>query len=165
MQFIDSFLTPEELETHSKVVYPFTLRTISERLEAKLDEDPNYEVFLPLVYFRHKAALTVPGVAVRIAPYKYFISNKGRVLNLRNPLNPKFLESTLDSSGYPHVVITLKKRPEHLTIHRMIACAFVEIPDPLGSYHPRDLIVIHKDSNKTNFQPYNLAWSTPLEKD
>lgn len=161
MQFIDTFLTPELLIAAAETAYPFNLQVIGDHLSFKVSEDADYEVFLPLVYFRHEAALTVPGAAVKVSPYKYFISNKGRVMNARNATNPKFLEPTLDSSGYPHVVVKMGKKSEPLTIHRAIACAFLPIPAELGTYHPKDLIVTHKDLDKNNFQLYNLQWGTP----
>lgn len=164
MQFIESLLTPEELENNKKVIYPFNLKSISEALCAKLDADPNYEVFLPLVYFRHKPSVTTPGAPIKISPYKYFISNKGRVVNLRNPLAPKYLEETVNSDGYPSVTITIRKKAETITIHRAIACAFVGVSDEVAVYHPRDLIVVHKDNDPLNYQPYNLKWTTPPEK-
>lgn len=165
MNFLQDLFTPEMAITEKETVYPFGLPLIQERLAIKVAEDPDYEVFAPLVYFRHEAALLVPGAAVRVAPYKYFISNKGRVVSLRSPLKPKFIDTTLDSSGYPHFAVTIRKHAEVMTVHRAVACAFVAPSGDLKAHHPRDLIVVHKDNDKTNFNPNNLQWSLPPAKE
>lgn len=164
MEFLETMLSTTEMKLLREFEYPFTLGIINDTLRSKVAHDPDYEVFLPLVYFRHEAALTVPGANVRVAPYAYFISNKGRIVNLRNSTDPKFVDWSLDSSGYPHIVTNIKKKPEPLTIHRAIACAFLPVPDHLRPMHPKDLIVSHKDNDKTNFDLGNLQWVIPPEK-
>lgn len=164
MEFLETAMTVNEMKLFRELEYPFNLRVLAETMDAKIKEQPDFEVFAPLVYYRHEAALTVPGAAVRVAPYLFFISNKGRVVNMRNSTNPKFVDWNLDSSGYPHIVTNVRKKPEPLTIHRAIACAFVPIPESLKGSHPKDLIVTHKDNDKTNFDPANLVWSLPPDK-
>ena len=164
MEFLETMLSTPEMKLYREFEYPFTLGIINDTLRSKVAHDPDYEVFMPLVYFRHEAALTVPGANVRVAPYLYFISNKGRIANLRNSTDPKFVDWNLDSSGYPHIVTNIKKKPEPLTIHRAIACAFLPVPDHLAGHHPKDLIVSHKDNDKTNFDMGNLQWVIPPEK-
>ena len=164
MEFLETVLTTHDMKVYSESEYPFNLGVIYNRLAARSLEDPAFEMFLPLVYWRHEAALTVPGASVKVAPYLYFISNKGRVVNMRNTTDPKFIEWNLDSSGYPHVVVTIQKKAEPLTIHRAIACNFLPIPEELKGMHPKDLIVTHKDNQKTHFYLDNLKWSLPPDK-
>ena len=157
MQFINDFLPPEMLEQYQNMEYPFNLALVQAHLNFKLLEDPATEVFLPLVYFRHEAS-TTPGTATKLTVYKHFISNKGRVINLRTPNNPKPIEFTIDSDGYPSFTIKQRKKLEHLTVHRAVACAFVPPSGELKGAHPRDLVVVHLDNDKTNFDPSNLKW-------
>jgi hypothetical protein len=164
MEFLETALTTHDMKAYRELEYPFNVGIIADRLAAKLAKDDTFEMFLPLVYWRHEAALTVPGAAVKVAPYLYFISNKGRVVNMRNTTDPKFVEWSLDSSGYPHIVVNIQRKPEPLTIHRAIACGFVPIPESLKGSHPKDLIVTHKDNNKAHFETDNLVWSLPPEK-
>lgn len=158
MQFLDTFLPPEMLENYQNMEYPFNLALVQAHLTFKLMEDPNTEVFVPLVYYRHEAS-TAPGTATKLTVYKHFISNKGNIVNLRSPNNVKPIETTIDGDGYPSFTIKQRKKLEHMTVHRAIACGFVTPSGELKGAHPRDLVVIHLDNDKGNFSPSNLKWA------
>lgn len=158
MLFIDSLFTPFEMVNQTKIVYPFSLRTIAEALENKIEEDPDFEVWANLVYFHH---VEPSESAERIAPYKYFVSNKGRVVNLRDPEDPKYLEETLVDNKIPTVSLIYKKTNQTLDVARAVACSFVFIPDSIVTYLPRNLIVGYRDNDPTNVSANNLEWKLP----
>jgi hypothetical protein len=56
--------------------------------------------------------------------------------------------------GYPTISIKIEGKRKHLSIHRLVALAFVPNPNNLPW-------VNHKDGNKANNNPENLEWCTP----
>lgn len=158
MLFIDSLFNTIEMAEQTKVIYPFSLKGVSEALEAKLENDPDFEVWSSLLYYHQ----TAPDVNTsKIAPYKYFVSNKGRIVNLRDMEDPKYLEEVMVDNKIPTVTFVYKKKEEIIEVARAVACSFVAIPDEIGTYLPRDLIVVHRDNDPTNVSANNLEWKLP----
>ncbi|WP_277407911.1 NUMOD4 domain-containing protein [Lacrimispora xylanisolvens] len=79
----------------------------------------------------------------------YSISNLGNVKNL---ITGKILNPALKSNGYLSVDLRYE-RPKTVSIHRLVAEAFIQ--NPLGLPY-----VNHKDEFKTNNRVENLEWCT-----
>lgn len=84
----------------------------------------------------------------------YQISNYGQVKNIKTN---KILIGDTNNIGYKRVILykPIKKR---FFVHRLVALHFCEGFD-------KDLVVNHKDGNKTNNNADNLEWVTRSEND
>lgn len=98
----------------------------------------------------------------------YQISNLGRVKSLRrlitNQYNSFYIKEKIlkpQKNRYGYLYINLYKNGimKHITIHKLVAEAFISIPDELKKYiGTRHLQVNHKDEDKTNNIYTNLEW-------
>ena len=86
---------------------------------------------------------------------KIEVSNMGR---LRNISSKKILSTRIHETGYEVVCISLgsRDRKKVIKVHRAVAFMFVQ-----GYKH--ELVVNHKDLNKTNNNAHNLEWVTKRE--
>lgn len=86
---------------------------------------------------------------------KYEVSNLGNVrsLDYRHTKTTHIIAKTYDSNGYFKVNLKVNGVAKNLTIHRLVAMAF--IPNPNGFNQ-----VNHKDENKENNNVENLEWCT-----
>ncbi|MED2969408.1 HNH endonuclease [Bacillus subtilis] len=82
----------------------------------------------------------------------YEVSNQG---NVRNYLTGKQLKLR-DKNGYSQVVLWLNRNRKDVSVHRLVALAFLK-KDAQRNY------VNHKDGNKKNNKVSNLEWVTPRE--
>ena len=76
----------------------------------------------------------------------YSVTKHGKIYSKRNQ---RYLVQTVQGSDYKFVVI--RRRP--YTVHRLVAKAFVQNPDPENFN-----VVNHKDGNKFNNSSDNLEW-------
>lgn len=84
---------------------------------------------------------------------KYSVSNLG---NVRNDRNNKLLKGQITRvNGYPVVRILVHGRYMSCTIHRLVAEAFLGLPDDR-----RMTDIVHIDGDRSNNKVYNLAWCT-----
>ena len=113
----------------------------------------------PIFVFETFAYVTddmVPG----IIPNGYLVSNYGRLWsNLRN----KFMDGSIDKDGYVRMALRLADgNTKYIRMHRLVAKAFIPLPNrtdvPLD-----ELVVNHKDGNKTNNFVGNLEWCSTYE--
>ena len=89
----------------------------------------------------------------KIAGYdNYSVSNLGRV---RNDITQKIMKLTL-RSRYFSIVLRKDGKIKSFSIHRLVACAFIDNPEN-KSY------VDHIDNNKLNNHVDNLRWCTNRE--
>lgn len=86
---------------------------------------------------------------------EYLISSKGRIFS---KYSNKILKQSVSNCGYLRVDIYKNKKHKKMSVHRLVAIAFIENPDNLPE-------VNHKDGNKTNNCVENLEWVTPSEND
>jgi len=63
------------------------------------------------------------------------------------------MKPTLETYGYMRISLTKDGKPKKLRVHRIVAEAFVDNPDP-GNF----IYVNHKDGDKTNNRADNLEW-------
>lgn len=90
MKFLNDLFSTEGLLLYEKTEYPFNLSILHAALKDKLEEDPDYEVWVPLVYYtckQYKRSKNWPDV---IKPYQVVISNKGNVRSLEKGLPTPF---------------------------------------------------------------------------
>lgn len=88
----------------------------------------------------------------------YKISNLGRVKSLpkyagRSYRKEKILKTYLDKNGYVKVILCKNNKTRFLSIHRLLAEAFIPNPND----YPQ---INHKDENKQNNSLNNLEWCT-----
>lgn len=89
---------------------------------------------------------------------RYMISNLGRVMSLMDSQeqlrkNPIILSPRTTNNGYLDVCLHKCGHKKYITIHRLVALAFVDNPHN----YPQ---VNHKDEDKTNNVYTNLEWCT-----
>lgn len=86
---------------------------------------------------------------------KYMITSDGLVLSIRNA-GIKFIKGQIDKDGYLRVTLRLNGKPRYLSVHRLIAEAFIPNPDNKPQ-------VNHKDGVKSHNYVDNLEWATVKE--
>lgn len=79
----------------------------------------------------------------------YRVSNLGNVISLKRE-KPCIMKPQ-KHNGYLHVMLSLNGVKRFVTIHRLVAVAFIPNPDNLPE-------VNHKDEDKTNNHVENLEW-------
>jgi len=89
----------------------------------------------------------------KIAGFPYLIYRDGRLWSMHKD---RFLKPSPNSSGYLNIILCNNGERKSALIHRLVAEAFVDKPEP-------DLCVNHKDGNKTNNHYENLEWVTICE--
>ena len=83
----------------------------------------------------------------------YQISDNSEVINIQTG---QIKKTWMNNKGYKCIDLYKDGKVKHMLLHRLMAEAFVPNPDN----HP---IVLHKDNNKINTDPDNLAWGTYSE--
>ena len=87
----------------------------------------------------------------------YEIDRDGNIRSLKSN-DQKFLKHSIDKQGYHYVDLRNKSKRRHAMVHRLVADAFIDNPDPLHKTQ-----VNHKDGDKDNNSVENLEWVTPRE--
>jgi len=161
--FIDDlFNTEESMEAYKTTSYPFNLSLVKERLDARLQEDPEYEVFLPVSYYGYEIKIKDKLNHGAVQPYGWFISNKGNVYSAKLK---SLIKQQLNSTGYRQVVCAFGSKQRNMVVHRMVACAFIPLKEhhTEAALHPKDLEVNHVKGIKENNSYSSLEWVTPKE--
>lgn len=92
----------------------------------------------------------------------YFISDRGRVLSLKNIRRSKLLSQCKQTAGYPQVSLLRRDLEndttelKHFTVHKLVARHF--IPG-----YEEGLVVNHINGDKTDNRVENLEWVTQSE--
>lgn len=166
MKYVDDLFSPEELAEYNVTVYPFNLSLLDVKLKERLATEPDYEVWVPLVYYVYSGLKKSSNWADVFTPPNLFISNKG---NVRNVVANSHRDVNMTGGvGDTYVVFSIgnEKRGRSLVLHRALACSFLPIDkvrvgrDKRFLAHPSYLEVNHIDGVKTNFALDNLEWST-----
>jgi len=89
---------------------------------------------------------------------KYEVSNLGNVksLNFHRSGKAQLLKQYFDRYGYMKVYLYRDGKPRYLTVHRLVACAFLGKAD-------NGKTVDHIDCDRTNNRVENLRWVTAKE--
>lgn len=85
---------------------------------------------------------------------KYLISNFGRFYNYERKTFPKICS---DKDGYLRCNLNINGQTKTAKIHRIVLMSFAPI------HNPQDMVVNHKDGDKTNNTLENLEWTTIIE--
>lgn len=100
----------------------------------------------------HEEWLSVPGFEGL-----YEVSNTGKVKSLKkNGHKELILKQYFDRYGYLKVYLYKNKKPHYLTVHRLVALAFIPNPENKNT-------VDHIDCNRANNRVDNLRWATMIE--
>jgi hypothetical protein len=87
---------------------------------------------------------------------KYLISDQGNIRKISLNTVEKPIQVRKDRAGYLTVRLCQGRTIKTVSIHRLVAAAF--IPNPQGK-----VIANHKDGNKLNNNSTNLEWSSHAE--
>lgn len=160
---LETLLSPEELQEYSRTEYPFNISILYNALRLKLLEDPDYEVWVPLVYYKCLSYIRFANRPTVLRPRKVYISNLGRVCSLRTGKS-KILTGSI-TGGYRYVALGISNgdyaNGGNVFVHRAMGCCFIPVKDILGGAHPKDLQINHIDGIKLNITLSNLEWETP----
>ena len=91
----------------------------------------------------------------------YQVSNWGEVksMNYNHSGKEKILKPGTYKSGYLYVVLYKNNKRKHFSIHRLVAEAFLEIPEDIKQYIGTVYLQVnHKDENKQNNNVENLEF-------
>lgn len=155
---LKDLLDEEQFSIYNALEYPFSIQVLRSALDKRLETKPDYEVWVPISYYKLTRQMRSLATTARLEPHKFFISNKGNVLNLRytEPLKTKiyYPEELYPIFGYS----SAPGKYESIMVHRALACLFVPVTI---NDHPRNLHVNHKNGDKWDFELSNLEWTTP----
>lgn len=84
----------------------------------------------------------------------YEVSNMGKVRSVYR--YRRVLKPMISNTGYERVDLFKNKHREQLSVHRLVAMAFIDNPNAKP-------FVNHKDENKLNNSADNLEWVTHIE--
>lgn len=87
---------------------------------------------------------------------EYMISNKGRVMSLKDNGKPAILKTFLGERGYPRINLMRNGHLKQVFVHRLVAQSFIGEID-------EEMVVNHKDGNKENNWLDNLEIVTQSE--
>lgn len=85
----------------------------------------------------------------------YLVSDVGQIWSIRRQ---KVLKTKIDRYGYEVVVLSVNGHAYHLTVHRLVAQAFVPNPQNLPT-------VNHINEIKTDNRAANLEWMSVADND
>lgn len=161
--FLDNLMASKEIERYQSIMFPKNIDYLKEILDKKLEEDPDYEVFVQLMYYRLVSKIRIDNSPHVVSSPYLFISNKGRVLSTVNK-EPLIRVIHPNKNDYPQVIISSAGNKNiSIVVHRAMACTFVPVLKKHSSYHPKELEVNHIDGDKANFSRDNLEWATRQE--
>lgn len=165
MNFLTDLLNPYELVDYIMGTWAFKVKVVREKLDAELKKNPDYEVFVPFVYFKQSFFSNKIRDDKVVTSSITLISNKGNVV-VRKGTKFTPMRNYTGSGGYTRatVVVESDKPRFKALVHRAICCLFIPIPEELGvDAHPSDFYVNHKNGIKTDYEIDNLEWCTNID--
>jgi len=157
MLTVKDLFSEEELRQYRTTLYPFNLSILHSAVKAKLKEDPGYEVWVPLIYYKYAPLTKDPTVRIEVRPFRLYISNQGRVQSTRDG-TPKILKLSPSTKGYKQISVPNSKT--RILAHRAVGCSFIPLPAELILFHPSDLVVNHKTGKVGEDDMEDLEWTT-----
>jgi len=158
---LSDLLTAEDLQRYHELDFPDNVQIVYDALLAKLETDPDYEVWVPVRYFKYLLLNTVTGVKEFYTKYA-FISNKGNLYHLRK--TPQ-LDVNNDEEEYQQSVVQLTDGTVNFSVNRAVATSFVPLPNDLKAYGYYALEVKHKNDRKGDNDFRNLEWFAGNQND
>lgn len=156
---LKDLLSPADLFIYNSMRHPSNVFILERALKEKLLIDPDFEVWVPLIYY--KTVYNIKNGKLHLRPEKIIISNKGKILSLRKE-HPRKLKHRV-IKGYIGVSFAFDKNKGHILIHRALACVFISPKKDLVSTPLVRLQVNHVNGNKKDFSLNNLEWCTGSE--
>jgi|AGFS01.1.fsa_nt_gi hypothetical protein len=158
---LSDLLTAEDLQRYHQLDFPDNVQIVHDALIEKLKEDPDYEVWVPVRYFKYLLLNTVTGVKEFYTKYA-FISNKGNLYHLRK--TPQ-LDVKENDDEYQQSVVQLTDGSVNFSVNRAVATSFVPLPKDLKAYGYYALEVKHKNDRKGDNDFRNLEWFAGNQND
>ena len=90
----------------------------------------------------------------------YAITKERKIWNIKRR---QFLKCTKSYDGYICVCLSGNTKIKMFRIHRLVAFAFIPVPERLKHIPVKTLQINHIDSNRQNNHTSNLEWCTHLE--
>ena len=107
---------------------------------------------------------TLPGYECCI---EYYINDKGQVKSTKGVIE-RILKQRINKNGYAQVNLTQRigrKQTITVTIHKLVALAFLDMPSTMPGKGRGCSRVQHIDGCKTNNSVHNLKWTKIEESD
>ena len=92
---------------------------------------------------------------------EYYVNNKGEIKSTKGQIE-RLLKPRINKNGYPQVNLTQRigrKRTITVTVHTLVALAFLEQPLAMPGRAKGCSRVVHIDKCKTNNAVDNLKWT------
>lgn len=162
---VSDLLTPVEYARYQILSYPDNVSILNTALKKKLALDPNYEVWVPIHYYKYLVLDTAKGVSTFYTKYA-FISNKGNIHHIRK--KTKAPQGHTTQSGHQSSLVRLIDGPVRFSLHRAVACSFVPLPEKFKHVGHGYAQVKHRDTDKAHNDFINLEWDSNVveqEKD
>jgi hypothetical protein len=152
----EDLLSGEDYKKYSTALYPFGLPILYNALMAKLGEDPDYEVFVPVVYYKLRSTTPKNDPQLWLNIPEYLISNRGQVVSIKlyAPKVLKPLENEIE--GTDSIYFKYGSKRESMEIGRAIACNFLPLPTGVGN--PAGYHLGFLDDDPQNKSLPNLKW-------
>lgn len=152
---IEDLLDQNDLDWYDLLAYPHKTEYLNSKIQEQLEKDPDYEVFVPLVYPRLITNTSQYPDQRYFKPQDWHVSNKGRVLAKVRSKKGKIIRTYLQDGKYLEVKHNRDGVRTRMLLSRVVAGGFV----PLGKgMHHHDARVGFKDNDLNNIHPSNLYW-------
>lgn len=158
---VEDLLTPGDLFLYNNTDHQLATTLVRKAVDLKLKDDPDYEVWLPLKYWKYHGANLIKRSPYICLDY-IFISNKGHVMNLKHDKGDEY-HGHVNETGYYVFTVRIDGEVNTCMTHRALGCLFAPVPPHLTSKAMGSLECNHIDGVKTNPGLSNIEWMTKSE--
>lgn len=155
-QGVDDILNPLALEAYNKIGYPNNVFMLEAALIAKLEVDPDFEMWVPLKYHRGlgNSKDTTP---LFLQSDDLLISNQGRVVILKQ--NFEVSHGRL-KQGYLRTAFREGDDTFSFAVHRAVGCCYLDAVMRFPGSRITGLEINHLDGIKIHNYVLNLEWGS-----
>ena len=157
--FLSEVMGEMDYQTYQVLSYPHKTIFLKKWLDKKLEQDPEYEVFVPFLYVRAAPHIKTPGRPFITDGPGWFISNKGRLLSKLNSKEGKFIKPCITDSDQLEVSYSVKRNRTYFRVARAVATVFIPTPNGVEGHLAR---VNYYDKNNHNLCHKNIYWEPML---